>query len=798
MHLRLDLHGMTKQEAQYYIEYQLQLLKEQIVTHLFIITGRGKHINKNGSRAVLYKWLPGWLKTQFSLKDKIVKIHSGIGAYEIILDNYPEEKIKEEIKNWINLNLPPSMLNGLKIAVQNKDKNFSNKYPAVVGVLYSYGIWVKQDTRLGLNFLQKAADNKNPEALLQLANIYEQGLHTIKPNPKKSAQYLKTLYNLLKKQKSTNSALLGSCAHQLAIHYYIGQGVYQNDEQTFRLMEEAAQLNNSAAQYSLGYCYYSGNGVEINYQKALDYFMQAAKNDHPEAYRKLALLYHHGYGTSPDLDLAFDWYKKAADNNDIFSIYQIGLYFGGFLASQRIQRDDKTAFDYFTKAADYGDLDAKFQVALAYLYGKGVLFNPSKAIEIFKLLADKESSHACFFLALEYYQGQNIKHSLIQALFYFEKAAELGYKAAIPYVIACSNKGEKGLLPAQSKKMKYWQSQISQSEKAFLKDPMLIYTLGSQMLQVKVAKLEQAIKTATIQAEKSEIINSILGLLKLAQETYKYGEYHPQVIWLKVMLLDQYINQRQYALALNITIRKFQEHSRTEPLSEDKKYQALFQHTKKLQEFIIIIQLAQTCFEKRLYGKVLNLCIKARKLEPFNEHVLQLLGHTYSQLQDYDQAFYCFAQQKNSPELQLLLEETRNLLKKQRQDEISYLSRLEQCISFFEEEAKAYPENFNAQFLYAGHLASLCHYEKALEFYDKALKLTDSPEPVCAFKVAVLKRQAIKRNGPRPRPSFFNPSDQDSPKKNESEFIRKDNIKASEVENFKKDYFEEANGCNIL
>jgi hypothetical protein len=69
----------------------------------------------------------------------------------------------------------------------------------------------------------------------------------------------------------------------LAVCYYTGEGVSQDDVEAVRWFELAAAQGQAAAQHNLGFCYATGTGVTLDNAKAAVLFQQAAVQGHPGA-----------------------------------------------------------------------------------------------------------------------------------------------------------------------------------------------------------------------------------------------------------------------------------------------------------------------------------------------------------------------------------------------------------------------------------------------------------------------------------------------------------------------------------
>lgn len=99
--------------------------------------------------------------------------------------------------------------------------------------------------------------------------------------------------------------------YNLAILYFMGQGVEKDLSLAFMWTEAAAQQGHLAAQYNLGSLYYSGDGTDKDLDNAINWYGEAARGGHPEAAYLLAKMYQEGEGVSSDLVQAHAWASLA-------------------------------------------------------------------------------------------------------------------------------------------------------------------------------------------------------------------------------------------------------------------------------------------------------------------------------------------------------------------------------------------------------------------------------------------------------------------------------------------------------
>lgn len=78
------------------------------------------------------------------------------------------------------------------------------------------------------------------------------------------------------------------------------------------LYKEAAELDETEAEFNLGYAYYNGEGTEKDYTTAVMWFKRAARKKFPKAEYNLAFCYMYGYGVPQDYEKALAYLRASA------------------------------------------------------------------------------------------------------------------------------------------------------------------------------------------------------------------------------------------------------------------------------------------------------------------------------------------------------------------------------------------------------------------------------------------------------------------------------------------------------
>lgn len=245
---------------------------------------------------------------------------------------------------------------------------------AIAVVSYPDLDWIDQP--LAMLWLMTAADQKNVNAILFLAKVFENGRNN-SPDP------LKAMALLLK------HAELPEIANELGEVYFRG------------LLEQ-----------------------EINYDKAMEHFMNSAEKDFPEGIKNVGKMYFLGRGREVDCDKAFYYMRRAAELDNLHAIYNMGLLYEKGCG---VKQDDVKAFEWYKRASDLGHWTARYELACAYLWGQGVKKDERRAFELFHTMAQgRQHLDSIVKVAEAYRYGKGVEKNMELSFNNYLKASSLG------------------------------------------------------------------------------------------------------------------------------------------------------------------------------------------------------------------------------------------------------------------------------------------------------------------------------------------------------------------------------------
>ena len=240
----------------------------------------------------------------------------------------------------------------------------------------------------------------------------------------------------------------------LAQAYSRGDGVPEDEGESFKWTTRAAENGHAKAAYELAVAYRYGErfGVTTNAPLALRWLTAAADRGLVEAQTELASSYSDGgppgtlsWGTPKDLVEAANWYRKAAEQGDVYASAMLGAIHS---SGEGVPTNKVEAAKWYRKAADQGDRVAQSSLGEMYLHGEGVPTNTTEGLRLIELAVASleaklkalekytnrvldtvrgvwgpELSKQCALLGDYYYYGTMVPGSITNALHWYEKAA---------------------------------------------------------------------------------------------------------------------------------------------------------------------------------------------------------------------------------------------------------------------------------------------------------------------------------------------------------------------------------------
>jgi TPR repeat protein len=250
-----------------------------------------------------------------------------------------------------------------------------------------------QSKEQSFEYLKKAADSKDLNAMCHLAKAYASG--------KFMAASLEKAFDLWKAAADLGHV---ESLYHLGRAFFFGMGTKQDEKLAVDLLKKAAALGFPAAHYLIGLAYSEGKGVEKSPVQALKIWKFAATgaND-PDAIFQLGLCYQEGtHGVAKSVLTAFLLFLKASKQGHVKAHLKLArLFESGFESNGNVVKSPQEAFRYYKLAADQGEIpEAQCKVGLALMTGTGTQKSAEAGIFYLQKAAKQNHADAKSWLAL--------------------------------------------------------------------------------------------------------------------------------------------------------------------------------------------------------------------------------------------------------------------------------------------------------------------------------------------------------------------------------------------------------------
>ena len=212
------------------------------------------------------------------------------------------------------------------------------------------------------------------------------------------------------------------------------------------LLEQAAEAGIVDAQFLCGDMYLWGDGTplrERDIEKSLFWLEMASEQGHARASYMLRLIYEEGYGVERDHDKSVYWLKLAAAQGnpdakkelDDFTVEEKRE------AELRARQNVEYCHD-LPPDVKLGNPLAMFRYGNRYYRGEGVAQDYVQALYWFERAAEQGFANAQYNCGIIYNMGKGVKENKKKAFDWFKKAAEQGHPNAQHNLGVMCNRGE--------------------------------------------------------------------------------------------------------------------------------------------------------------------------------------------------------------------------------------------------------------------------------------------------------------------------------------------------------------------
>lgn len=166
-----------------------------------------------------------------------------------------------------------------------------------------WGLVIKRDDGVAVDYFQKAAAAHNPDAMDNLGNCYKNGNGVDKDVEKAVEWYRKS----------------AECGWLSGVYHYAtclrkGEGVEKDEKEALRWYMKAGASGHGRSLNMLGSCAEKGHGMNEDPELAFEWYRLAAESGDAESMNDLGRCYLNGYGCEENESLGNEWQAKAEEN----------------------------------------------------------------------------------------------------------------------------------------------------------------------------------------------------------------------------------------------------------------------------------------------------------------------------------------------------------------------------------------------------------------------------------------------------------------------------------------------------
>ena len=245
--------------------------------------------------------------------------------------------------------------------------------------------------------LLESASEKSPYASNELGNIYRKGFFT-DPDSKKSYNY----YNdaITKFNEMLRSDADDSLMYRVGKMYELGLGTSVNLPRAIKLFQEAGELKNTFALFSLAKIYLKSDDLELH-EKAVQILtdLYRERPDDDMISYSLGKVYLDEKTSFYDISKAIEYLKKSANSENQFAQYQLGKIY----SSENFGTPNYSlAISYLEASALQGNDFAMYQLGILYKNSDLEFYDIDKALDYFMSSAELENQFAQYQLGKIY------------------------------------------------------------------------------------------------------------------------------------------------------------------------------------------------------------------------------------------------------------------------------------------------------------------------------------------------------------------------------------------------------------
>ncbi|MBR1731643.1 MAG: SEL1-like repeat protein [Ruminococcus sp.] len=281
--------------------------------------------------------------------------------------------------------------------LEKQEKDMHDTFTEIrIGNMYLNGQGTEANVNKAVEWLNKAAEQDNPDALYQLGYIYSSDKYSIVDEEKAFDYYARALKSYIKAEEENANA---TAEYRISRMYLKGIGTEVNSDEAIKWFTKAALNHNGEAAYQLYKLYSDGALIEQNSELAGQFLEMACYLDNPYAQYALGNI----ELENGNLENSIKWLKESAEKEMPFASYKLGSIYGSEeysvfdeALSQKYYEAALSQFqiNYEEQADDY----LAYRIGNMYLNGQGTEANVNKAVEWLNKAAEQDNPDALYQL----------------------------------------------------------------------------------------------------------------------------------------------------------------------------------------------------------------------------------------------------------------------------------------------------------------------------------------------------------------------------------------------------------------
>ena len=123
-------------------------------------------------------------------------------------------------------------------------------------------------------------------------------------------------YNQLDNSEFVEENMDSQELYELAMKHIYGDGVSEDNDLAFKLLNQAHEMGHIEATYNLGICYHYGFGTSIDLAKAFELYLESANAGYGKGMELVGRFYNRGIHVERNREQAKFWLAKAICSSD--------------------------------------------------------------------------------------------------------------------------------------------------------------------------------------------------------------------------------------------------------------------------------------------------------------------------------------------------------------------------------------------------------------------------------------------------------------------------------------------------